>query len=168
MSRTFRMCKAGLLAAAMCWCAPLVVQAQALNVRVPIASNCPPGYHWEMALGYAVCAADAPPVPLPPPDPPPPACTYQAARTYISVGDAGQCTADGGCEGLGYEIRMNGARVGGNAWLYQYMDDNTLLARVDQDMATRFPAYRRGAYAAQMSPGNGNMRGTRSYQLCTG
>lgn len=167
MIKPSQLWKGGLFAAAMCLGVPLVAQAQALNVRAPLASNCPTGYHWEIALGFAQCVADPPPVPPPPPDPPPPACTYQAGRTYISVGDAGQCTADGGCEGLGYQIYMNGALMGGNAWLYQYMDDNTLLARVDQEMATRFPAYRRGAYAGQMSPGNGNMRGTRSYQLCS-
>lgn len=63
----------GMLASIACTSLSLfsaLASAQGVNVAMPIASNCPGGYHWEMASGFAQCVADPPPVPPTPPTPP--------------------------------------------------------------------------------------------------
>lgn len=164
MRKTSQLCKAGIFAAAICWCAPLAVQAQALNVGVPTGSSCPTGYHWEMALGFAQCIADPPPTPK---DPETPSCLFQKGFYEITIGPAGNCTADGGCEGSGFSVFDGSATpVQTEVWYGVYYYDETkaeIDARADAAMAKR--GYSRGAVRVYYS-GTGNQHPYQGYEVC--
>ncbi|WP_404995437.1 hypothetical protein [Cupriavidus pauculus] len=102
---------------------PAIAAAQGVNVGMPLGSNCPTAYHWEMAGGFAQCIADAPPVP-----PVPPVesygfvylaalesscnmngCTYSSSVTRFTRGSGSTVIFDGGANGTvlpwGFDMR---------------------------------------------------------------
>ncbi|SCU77553.1 hypothetical protein CNECB9_3760046 [Cupriavidus necator] len=79
----------------------------------------------------------------------------------IHVGDMGQCTADGGCEGKGYAIYYGGL-VASEMWV-GYMEWPEIIDRAGAAIAAA--GYRLGAYiTGGMS--NGNNSGYTVHEVC--
>ncbi|MGX6566064.1 hypothetical protein [Cupriavidus necator] len=126
-------------------------------------ADCRPGQVWmQRSNGLPYCDT---PVPPPPPccvPPPPPACQYELYRFGIHIGDMGQCSADGGCEGKGYMIYFGGSVVASEMWI-GYMEWPEVNARASSGIAAS--GYRIGASKGTYL-GNGNMMGLANYEVC--
>lgn len=127
-------------------------------------ADCPAGKIWIMKSNLPTCDFPAPPPPPPPPccaPPPPPACLYEYGRFFIYLGDMGECTADGGCEGVGYAIYYGGL-VASEMWR-GHQDPMEWSARAIA--AIEASGYRLGAYKTG-SMSNGNNNGSSQYEVC--
>ncbi|XYJ92644.1 hypothetical protein AEMCBJ_34475 (plasmid) [Cupriavidus necator] len=112
--------------------------------------------------GLATCDFYVPDPPPPPPPPAPPTCMWDPFRYFIAVGDMGQCTADGGCEGKGYSIVWNGSTVASQMWT-GYIEREDLYSIVNA--AINASAYRYGASKLNYIS-NGNNFGLEVLEVC--
>lgn len=125
-------------------------------------ANCPASQNWVMKNNLPTCAAPAPPPPPCCAPPPPPACQYSPGAFSIAIGDMGQCTADGGCEGKGYQILWGGSVVASQMWIgYMEWPELNSLASAGIDAS----GYRAGANKASYLS-NGNNMGLGVYEVC--
>lgn len=136
--------------------------AQLYSFPVPAmtVADCQPGQQWlRRGNGLPYCGVPQPP---PDPQPQPPACQYSYNAYNISIGDMGQCSADGGCEGKGYQILWGGSVVASRMWT-GHMDWSDLgpqaVAGIDAS------GYRVGAIKLNY-PSNGNNMGLQVYEVC--
>ncbi|QBY56346.1 hypothetical protein E0W60_35650 (plasmid) [Cupriavidus oxalaticus] len=127
-------------------------------------ADCQGGRIWMKRNGLATCDFFVPDPPPPPPPPPPPAptCQYFPQRFAIYIGDMGQCSADGGCQGTGYMIYYGGAIVATEMWVDTWLWPD-LNARASAAIATT--GYSLGKFLGA-DPGNGNNMGMGIYEVC--
>lgn len=141
-------------------------QAQLYSFPAPpmTVATCRGTDFWDRkANGLPYCRAYTPPPPDTQPQPQPgPVCRYQLYAYGIHIGDMGQCSADGGCEGKGFMIYYGGSIVASEMWT-GYMDPTELNAQASAGIAAS--GYQLGAHKGTVL-GNGNMMGVANYEVC--
>lgn len=138
------------------------------------APVCPAGYTQTSAPSWNGSSWSAPgcspPVAAATPTPPPagPTCLY-AYNYSIVVGDAGNCSADGGCDGTGLFVQW-----GGNGFQYVWTDywpglhtdyDMAQIEPLVQASLARSGGYSRGALFTA-GGGNGNVAPSYYWYVC--
>lgn len=148
--------------------------ARCLTNNPPAAPTCPGGTVQTSApvwngesWSQPVCAATPPPAP---PSPPPgPTCLYSPPNYMIIVGDYGNCTADGGCDGTALQVKW-----GGNGFQNAYFDfwsglhttfDMPQIEQLVQNSLANSGGFSRGALIMS-GGGNGNSSPSYWYQVC--
>jgi len=123
--------------------------AQALNVQMPVGSQCPAGYHWEMSTGFAQCVVDAPPVPITPPDEgAPPANTVGFVLVPGGLFYGGSVSVPAGYR---YALYYTSAQGSGGATVEYVM---FLNVPADKFMAAIPGPSQPGAFAGARNPGS--------------
>lgn len=100
--------------------------------------------------------------------PPPPTCLYDYAHAVI-VGDYGNCSADGGCDGTALQVKW-----GGNGFQYVWFAywpgihttfDMPQIEQLVQNSLAQSGGYYRGTLMSA-GGGNGNSSPTYAWQVC--
>ncbi|CAN7778268.1 hypothetical protein LJR296_007820 [Cupriavidus necator] len=149
---------------ALCFSMVSSAEAQLITNPAPpmTVANCQGGRIWMIRNGLPTCDFYIPDPPPPPPPPPAPTCQYFPQRFAIYIGDMGQCSADGGCQGTGYMIYYGGAIVAAEMWVDTWFWPD-LNARTSAAIATT--GYSLGR-ALGTELGNGNNMGISMYEVC--